>query len=208
MNTNQFTTERINNFTDAIFAIAITLLILDVKVPAADLIEEKGAVSALLQNQTPQIIGLVVSFFVAALFWKAHLTLAKNISSYDSKLIWLNTLLLFFVVIMPFSTAFYSRNFGYDSAFFFYCINVACIGIINFLMISHTIKKENLGDRFSLIDLNWMKQRSLIVPIVFMLSVLISYQSSLLGRLTFVLIFFLQSLGDNMVKRKLAKKAT
>jgi len=205
MNTNQFTTDRINNFTDAIFAIAITLLILDIKVPSAELIDQQGAVPALLKNQTPQIIGLVVSFFVAALFWKAHLLLAKNISSYDSRLIWLNTFLLFFVVIMPFSTSFYSRNFGYDSAFYFYCINVACIGIMNHLMIRHSIIKENLKDKFTPIDLRWMKLRSLVVPFVFILSILVSYQSSLLGRLTFILIFILQGFGDIVVKRKTGK---
>jgi uncharacterized membrane protein len=206
MSTSQFATDRINNFTDAIFAIAITLLILDIKVPAAELIDQQGAVSALLQNQKPQIIGLVVSFFVAALFWKAHLSLAMNISTYDGKLIWLNTLLLFFVVIMPFSTSFYSRNFAYNSAFFLYCINVACIGIMNFLMISYTIKKENLMDRFSSIDLKWMKLRSLIVPLVFFLSVLISYQSQLLGRLGFIMIFVFQAAGDYIIKRKIKAK--
>jgi uncharacterized membrane protein len=205
MNTKQFTTERINNFTDAIFAIAITLLILDIKVPPADQINQQGAVGALFKNQTPQIIGMVVSFFVAALFWKAHLSLAKNISSYDSKLIWLNTLLLFFVVIMPFSTAFYSRNFSYDSAFHFYCINVACIGVMNFWMISHSIKKENLLDKFTSTELKWMKLRSLIVPFVFILSVLVSYLSPLLGRLTFILIFVFQGIGEVIVKRKAAK---
>lgn len=202
MKANHFATDRINNFTDAIFAIAITLLILDIKVPATDLIDQKGAVRALFSNQMAQIIGLIVSFFVSALFWKAHLQLAKNISSYDDRLIWLNTLLLFFVVIMPFSTSFYSRNFGYNSAFFFYCVNLACIGIMHYLMIRYVVKKEDLESKISRVQLRWMQQRSLIVPFVFLLSVLISLFSPLAGRLAFILIFVFQSIGGGIAKRK------
>lgn len=199
---SHFTVERINNFTDAIFAIAITLLILDIKVPATELIEQQGAVNALFSSQFAQIVGMMVSFFVSALFWKAHLSLARNISSYDSRLLWMNTWLLLFVVVMPFSTAFYSRNFGHNSAFFFYCINVALIGLMNFLMLRHTIAKENLQERFSAVAIKWMKWRALIVPFVFLLSVLISLMSPLAGRLTFILIFVFQAIGDSVVRKK------
>lgn len=202
---NHFTPDRINNFTDAIFSIAITLLILDIKVPSAELIDQKGAVGALLSNQSAGIIGLIVSFYVSALFWKAHLDLAKFITSYDSRLLWLNIQLLFFVVIMPFSTSFYSRNFGYNSAFYFYCFNVACIGFMNYLMISYTITKENLYSLFPKPEIIWMKQRSLIVPSVFLLSILFSLFSPLLGRIAFVLIFIFQSIGDRMVNKSLKK---
>jgi uncharacterized membrane protein len=202
MNKNEFSTERINNFTDALFGIAITLLILHIKVPDPDLVSKYGAVRALFKNQLLQMIGLLVSFFVAALFWRAHLSLAKYISSYDNNLLFLNTILLFFVVIMTFSTAFYSRNYGYDSAFFFYCINLVCIGIMNFLMIRYTIKKEHLRETLSRIDIAWMQQRALIVPFVFLLSVFMSYASPLMGRLGFVLIFVFQGIGDRIVKNR------
>jgi len=198
-----FSTDRINNFTDAIFSIAITLLILDIKVPSAELIDQKGAIGALLSNQFAGIIGLIVSFYVSALFWKAHLDLAKFITSYDNRLLWLNIQLLFFVVVMPFTTSFYSRNFGYNSAFYFYCFNVACIGFFNYFMIAYTIKKEQLFTLYPETEIKWMKQRSLIVPSVFILSVLFSLFSPLLGRIAFVLIFVCQNIGDRITKRKL-----
>lgn len=197
-----FATDRINNFTDAIFAIAITLLILDIKVPATEFIDKEGAIGALLSNQTPQLIGLIVSFFVAALFWKAHLALARQITSYDNRLLWLNIWLLFFVVMMPFSTAFYSRNFGYNSAFFFYCVNLALVGFIHYLMTRHVIVKEVLHTKYSELQLRWTRQRALIGPCVFMLSILVAYPSPLMGRITFVLIFVLQAIGDKVVRKK------
>jgi uncharacterized membrane protein len=201
--TLKYPTDRVNNFSDAIFAIAITLLILDVKVPSEDLIQEHGTIGAILSRQVPQIIGLIVSFFVTALFWKAHLSIIKEVTSYDEKLMWINIFLLFFIVIMPFSTAFYSRYFDRNESFFLYCLHLSSIGFLNFLMIAYVIKKENLHDRYGLSKLKWMKLRSLIVPFVFLLAIPISLLNPLLGRISFVLIFVFQSIGSRFFKEEL-----
>jgi len=144
---------------------------------------------------------MIVSFFVTALFWKAHLGLAKRITSYDEKLLWLNILLLFFVVLMPFSTAFYVNHTG-NAAFFVYCVHVALLGLFNFLMIRYTIKKENLRDSISEFHLRWMQQRSLVVSIIFLLSIPISLFSPSFARISFVFIFLVHAIGDRYYRNK------
>jgi uncharacterized membrane protein len=205
MSNKEFPKDRVFNFTDAIFAIAITLLILDVKVPVSGMIDKFGVMTSLFYYQLSQLIGFVVSFFVAALFWRVHLTLARHISTYDSRLLSLNTLSLFFVVIMPFSTSLYSGYFGNNNAFFIYCVNLIGLGLMNYFMTRYVIKKENLDKVFTILELKWMKLRSLLVPIVFLLSIGFTLISPILGRISFVLIFIFIITGEIVVKRKMKK---
>jgi uncharacterized membrane protein len=129
---NRFPNDRINNFSDAIFAIAITLLILEVKTPPSTDIQALGLLGA-LDKLFPSFVSLLVSFFVTALYWRAHLTNARYISFYDNKLLWLNIWLLLFVVALPFSTSLYSKNFGSTSSFIFLCDESRSHGSIQLL---------------------------------------------------------------------------
>ena len=161
---NHFPNDRVNNFSDAIFAIAITLLVLEVKVPPTADIDSLGTLGS-LQRLIPSFIGLLVSFFVTALYWRAHLTLAQFIKSYDNRLLWLNIWLLLFVVMLPFSTAFYSKNFNYNGPFIFYCFNLVMIGLFNYLMVRNIIRKEDRSEVLTPLVGSWLKFRALMAPL-------------------------------------------
>ncbi|HEY5825478.1 MAG TPA: TMEM175 family protein, partial [Cyclobacteriaceae bacterium] len=141
-----FPYDRVNNFSDAIFAIGITLLVLEVKVPTAMEMSELG-VGGLLDKRIPYFIGYFVSFMVTALYWRSHLQLFQWVKAIDNKLLWLNLWLLFFVVLLPFSTALYSYFFTEDSAFACYCLNLAAIGFMSYLMTVYVVKKESLAEQ-------------------------------------------------------------
>ncbi|MEO7835395.1 MAG: TMEM175 family protein, partial [Ginsengibacter sp.] len=109
----KFQLDRIAFFSDAIFAIAITLLIIEIKVPEVD--------SKNLSDRTlfiastyliPKFIGFTVSFFVIGLYWLAHHRMFKYIVRSSQKLLWNNLIFMFPIVIMPFSTAFLSDYFN------------------------------------------------------------------------------------------------
>jgi uncharacterized membrane protein len=195
----KFPADRILYFSDAIFAIAITLLVLEIKIPTSVEVEALGTLHV-LRNLTARFVGYLVSFVVAALFWRAHMLLGQRITSFDNKLLWINTWLLLFVVLMPFSTAFYSNNFVVNGTFNFYCLNLAAIGAILYWMNSYVAKKENLVKALGRRTVNWMKQRALIVPIIFLACMPLGIISPLLGRLGFVLIFIFQAIGDRYLK--------
>ena len=93
--------------------------------------------------------------------------LFQYVKGIDNRLFWLNLWLLFFVVIMPFSTALYSYFFGHDNSFIFYTLNLSAIGIMSYWMAVYVIKKENLVKNLGAIQARWMKNRILIGPIVF-----------------------------------------
>jgi uncharacterized membrane protein len=98
-----FGLDRIVFFSDAVIAIAITLLVLDLRVPevAGELAADpKRALVELL----PKVVGFFVSFWVIALYWVAHHRSFRYIRRYDRRLIYLNFLFLMFIAFMPFAT--------------------------------------------------------------------------------------------------------
>jgi uncharacterized membrane protein len=101
--------ERIVFFSDAVIAIAITLLILDIRLP------EAAGEAALDLNQQllalwPRGLGWAVSFWVIALYWVAHHRSYRYIQRYDRRLMYLNFLFLMFIAFMPFPTSLLFTN--------------------------------------------------------------------------------------------------
>jgi uncharacterized membrane protein len=101
--------DRIVFFSDAVFAIAITLLVLDIKVPEIpdDLVADE--LSAQLLALWPKYFGYVLSFVVIITFWNSHHSIVSGIRGYDRGLIWLNSIFLMFVAFVPFPTALISE---------------------------------------------------------------------------------------------------
>jgi Endosomal/lysosomal potassium channel TMEM175 len=91
--------DRIVNFSVAVFAIAITLLIPDIRVPEIpdDLVAE--ALPAQLLALWPKYFGYVLGFVVIISFWNIHHSIFSAIRGYDRGLIWLNSLFLMFVAL-------------------------------------------------------------------------------------------------------------
>lgn len=107
-----FQIERIILFSDAVFAIAITLLIIEIKVP--HLLPEYTSSEVLhaYLELTPKFLGFFVSFFFIGLYWTVHHQLMNYLISYNQKLVWLNLLFLLSIVLFPFSTALDSEYTG------------------------------------------------------------------------------------------------
>ncbi|HEX3049269.1 MAG TPA: TMEM175 family protein [Aggregatilineaceae bacterium] len=93
-------TARLEAFSDGVFAIAITLLVLDIKVPRAepDLLRALG-------EQWPSYVAYVVSFLTISVMWVNHHHLFKLIARADNRLLFLNSLLLMLITFLNFSTA-------------------------------------------------------------------------------------------------------
>jgi uncharacterized membrane protein len=202
MITKKFPVDRTIFFSDAVFAIAMTLLILEIKLPTTEELETLGIANILLKR-IPNFIGFSVSFLVTALFWKAHLQICSFVKTVDNRFLWLNIWLLFFVVLMPFATALYS-NYGFFSnvAFGFYCVNVALIGFLNYLLMIHVMNTENLAAQFDKRTMRWKKLRALLVPIVFLLCILLAQVAPIASRYGFILIFILHTVGERMYNKK------
>ena len=97
-------TGRLEAFSDGVFAIAITLLVLDLHVPVQADIEHRGLISALL-GQWPIYMAYVLSFVTVLVFWVNHHVTFKHIARVNQGFLILNGLLLMAVSVIPFTTA-------------------------------------------------------------------------------------------------------
>jgi uncharacterized membrane protein len=98
--------ERLIFFSDAVFAIAITLLVIDIRLP--DLAGEPGGPAAMdvLASLAGRIVTFVLSFAVVGLYWTGHHRIFAAVRDFDGRVVVLNLAFLLFVAFIPFPTAF------------------------------------------------------------------------------------------------------
>ncbi len=103
---NDFLIERIAFFSDAVFAIAITLMVIEIHPPLVNRGDTEAVVWDKFREILPEFLGLLVSFWLIASSWLRHHQLFKYIDTYDMRLLLLNLWLLFTIILFPFSTSF------------------------------------------------------------------------------------------------------
>ncbi len=96
------TPRRLESLADGIFAFAMTLLVLSINLPERSKVADVGAY---LLNQGGNFWNFALSFLLLALFWLNHSQQYHHIKKTDALTLWLNILMLLFVVLIPFSTS-------------------------------------------------------------------------------------------------------
>jgi uncharacterized membrane protein len=117
-------TARLEAFSDGVFAIAITLLILEIRLPAAGTPVTTAGLTAALASLWPSYLAFLLSFWVILLMWINHHELLKLAHRVDSPLLLANGLLLLFVTFVPFPTAVLAQHLATpaaNAATAFYC---------------------------------------------------------------------------------------
>ena len=119
-------TTRFEAFSDGVFAIAITLLVLEIRLPAEHQIEALGGLGRALLGLWPSYAGYVISFLTIGIMWANHHSVVKLMARSDHGLIVWNLLLLMAISFTPFTTAVmadYLHHPGWDRtiAVAFYC---------------------------------------------------------------------------------------
>ena len=123
--------ERLVFFSDAVFAISITLLVIELKVPALPYAAPDAAFLAALAHLTPHFIGFLVSFFVIGAFWSGHHRAFDCARHWSPKLLMPNLFLLCSVAGMPFFTALVSEYYGKLVPAVAYCGWLLLVAICN-----------------------------------------------------------------------------
>lgn len=118
--------ERLVFFSDAIVAIAITILVFNLKITGDD--GRHFTFGDLLQAW-PKFLAFFLSFFIIALFWKLHHQFFFYIRAVNEVLLWNNICWLLFLVLLPFSTTLVSTHFHDPAAMVVYSANVLFINI-------------------------------------------------------------------------------
>ncbi|HQW83639.1 MAG TPA: TMEM175 family protein [Ferruginibacter sp.] len=204
----EFQIERMILFSDAVFAIAITLLIIEIKVPELD----KSSVSDKLLGQElahliPRFAGFIISFLIIGLYWTVHHRIFAYVDHYNSKLLWLNLFFLFSIVLMAFSSGFYGEYANRIDLLYpygFYCFNVCITGVLNFLLWRYiSSKKSGISNQHITTERrNYGSFRSLVVPFAFFISFIVCFWNPFISRYMPILIPIMMRIAKTYYKKK------
>lgn len=120
-------TDRIEFFSDAVFAIAMTLLVLEIRLPEVESPSELGPA---LLDLWPSYFAYALSFGIIALNWMSHHRKFRVIDRYDGALIRVNLLLLFVIAFVPFPTAVLAETAAETPVVILYAATVAAISLL------------------------------------------------------------------------------
>ena len=131
---------RIEALSDGVFAIALTLLVLDIRVPVSEsIVSEKDLVHA-FGTLTPKLLTYFLSFMTLGIFWTGHSSQFHFIDKSDRNFNWINLSFLLFVSIVPFTTAFLSEYITFKFAIAIYWLNLFLLGMMLFKILSYADK--------------------------------------------------------------------
>jgi uncharacterized membrane protein len=166
-------TDRIEFFSDAVFAIAMTLLVLDIRLPdikASQLNHE-------LHELLPQMFAYALSFLVISLNWISHHRKFRVITGFDDTLTRLNLLLLFLIAFLPFPTSVLSNYASQTSAVVLYAGTSAAIAGSQVLILWHARRADLLDRTVDTGVYRLMMYDGVVSPFVFTVSIGIAFIS-------------------------------
>ena len=137
---------RLEAISDGVFAIALTLLVLDIKVPLAEGIHSEQELIAAFCKLSPKILAYFLSFLTIGIFWGGHSAQYHFIAKQDRNLNWLNLFFLLFVSILPFTTAFLSEFIAFRTALLLYWLNILMLGTGLYLHWRYALKRNLLNE--------------------------------------------------------------
>jgi uncharacterized membrane protein len=143
--------ERLAALSDGIFAVAMTLLVLDLRLPVIDAIHSERDLWHALAAIAPQIVMYMMTFLTLGIFWVGQQALLNHLSRSDRDLTWLHLAFLFAVTLMPFSTKLLAEFAAYRTALLIYWANIALLGATLYLsfacavrsaLVKHDVSRE------------------------------------------------------------------
>lgn len=125
--------ERLAAQSDGIFGVAMTLLLLELHVPASEPIHTEADLRHAFVALLPQLLVYLMSFVTLGIFWMGQQTQLNHIEHSNRSLTWIHLAFLFSVTIMPFSTRLLAEFIVYRSALVAYWLNIFLLGAILFI---------------------------------------------------------------------------
>lgn len=161
--------ERLTFFSDAVFAIAITLLVIEIHVPHPTDTSDVAWLQALLQL-TPHFVGFVLSFFVIGALWAAHHRVFGLLRRYDPSIVWPNLFLLMAIAFMPFSSALMSEHPTERVPEWFYTGTLLVAGLLQYRLVKRALRAPFLREDVTADVVTVIRRRSLAMPAMALLA--------------------------------------
>jgi uncharacterized membrane protein len=188
--------DRVVNFSDAIFAIAMTLLVVGIGVPAATDADFERA----LGDKVPEIISFFVSFVVIGYYWLAHHRFFSQLVAVEQGLIMLNLVYLAAIAFVPFPTALVGKYEQFSITVVIYALTLGAASLLETAMFAraqhqHLFRKELPRDVY-----RWGMVASLLPVVAFAISIPIAFADPTLALCTWLIVWPAEYLADRWLK--------
>jgi uncharacterized membrane protein len=138
--------ERIAALSDGVFAIAITLIVLEIRVPDPGPISSEGDLATALMTLSPRIVTYLLSVLTLGIFWNGQQTQLTYFARADRDLAWLQLAFLAIVALMPFSTSLLAEFISFRVALLLYWVNILLGGVILYFAWAYALHARLLKD--------------------------------------------------------------
>ena len=135
---NEIEFSRIVAFSDGVFAIAITLLVLQIEVPQR--VTSSSELWHEISSQDGDIIAFAISFAVIGRFWVVHHRFFTEVRAFDGHLLTINLVYLFWIVAIPFSSQVLGDYGGESAAVIVYAVNLSLATLTSALMTTYAVR--------------------------------------------------------------------
>jgi uncharacterized membrane protein len=175
---------RMEAFSDGIFAIAITILILEIKIPVVSLDEiVKASIS-----QFPKLLAYILSFIIIGVYWVAHNSMVHFFKKVDRTMLWLNLINLMFICFLPYPTGMLGEYPFNRFTIILYAVSLSCVNITGtiFWFYSTSIKENSLelSEKYR----KYVVMLHLSPVFLYLISIIFTFVSMFISYLLFIIV--------------------
>jgi len=142
-NFGSFTKNRVEAFSDGVFAVVVTLLVFDLKFTHIDVADNQKVWSGILST-LPKLLSWINSFLIVCVIWMNHHRLMDMFKGINAGIFWLNNILLMFTSMIPFPTSLLGEYTNTNAAACFYGLVLALPSLAFFILRLYVLKHKNL----------------------------------------------------------------
>ncbi len=182
---------RMEAFSDGVLAIIITIMVLEFKVP------EEHDWHALVQLG-PKILSYIFSFVYVGIYWNNHHHLLHMVRTINGRLLWLNLLLLFWLSLVPFTTAWMGESRFASTPTALYGM-IMLLAAISYMLLQRAIIKQHEGGSafVAAMGADWKGKLS---PLLYLLAIFTAYASSWISGFFFLLVAVIWFVPDRRIE--------
>ncbi len=191
---------RIDALTDGIIAIIITIMVLEMKTPQE---ASWKAIAAML----PVLISYVLSYISVAIYWGNHHHIMHTLPHVNSKIIWVNFILLFFLSLVPFTTKWMGETHFDKISVFVYALNFVFAGAAYYIL-QHTIMASWKHEDSLMAALKKHARRGRIAGAIYFTAMVFALFLPVISAICFLIVNVTWLIPDRNIERALQGNAT
>jgi uncharacterized membrane protein len=169
---------RVLAFSDGLFAIAMTLLVVGITLPALTDGSDEGELLEAYGDLVPEVISFFISFAVIGRYWVAHHHFFRLLRAMDYTLVWINLLYLAFIAFLPFPTDVLGNYFENPISVASYALAVAVVSGLEVVLFRHAYRSGLLLREMPEAVYRWGLRSSTLPVVFFVLSVPVAFLST------------------------------